>query len=133
MNPNLINPDSKLGFEVHTIRNIYHSDGSPLRAFFSSDCEGKNFEIGGNENNDTYEVNKILEFPITKGNEYLYVRAQDVGGGYDADPESELIVVVDLKELRDQKLHTNTYRCNVFSYSCIREISNIKDECMIYL
>lgn len=78
-------------------------------------------------------MNKILEFPITKGNEYLYVRAQDVGGGYDADPESELIVVVDLKELRDQKLHTNTYRCNVFSYSCIREISNIKDECMIYL
>lgn len=59
---------------------------------------------------DNWQLERIFEFPIEKGNEYLYIKAQDVSSAPHDNPESELIVVIDLKELRDQKLHNNTYK-----------------------
>lgn len=111
LNPNLINPESKLGFEVHNIRNIYKGESDePYKAKFVAECEGIKQEIGINEVSDNWQLEKIFEFPIEKGNEYLYIKAQDVSSGPHGNPESELIVVIDLKELRDQKLHNNTYK-----------------------
>jgi len=115
LNPNLINPESKLGFEVHNIRNIYKGESNePYKARFTAECEGTRKEIGINDVSDNWQLDKIFEFPIEKGNEYLYVKAQDISSQMNEHPESELIVVIDLKELRDQKLHSNTYK---FRYS----------------
>jgi uncharacterized membrane protein len=55
-------------------------------------------------------LDKIFEFPIEKGNEYLYIKALDISSSPNDNPEHELLVVIDLKELRDQKLHNNTYK-----------------------
>lgn len=107
----MINPESKLGFEIVAIRNVYkQSTGEPATMYFMTECEGQRYEIGTNPTNESWELQKIYQFPITKGNEYLYVVAKDVGGYGGNDYESELMVVIDLKDLRDQKLHTNTYR-----------------------
>ena len=78
--------------------------------YFITECEGQKYEIGTNPINDVWELGKIYQFPITKGNEYLHVIARDVGGYGVNDYESELMVIIDLKDLRDQKLHSNTYR-----------------------
>lgn len=111
LNPNLINPESKLGFEVHNIRNIYKgSSNEPYKAKFTAECEGTKQEIGVNDVSENWQLEKIFEFPIEKGNEYLYIKAEDVSSSPQDNPEAELIVVIDLKELRDQKLHNNTYK-----------------------
>ena len=110
LNPNLINPESKLGFEVHAIRNIYKGEtNEPYKAKFTAECEGTKKEIGINDVSDNWQLDKIFEFPIEKGNEYLYIKANDISSAND-NPEYELMVVIDLKELRDQKLHNNTYK-----------------------
>ena len=111
LNPNLINPESILGCEIHAIRNIYHPETEqPLNTFFSAKCEGTKVDIGNNPTNDNWEVNRILEFPIVKGNDYLIIRAKDMSSGMMSDSDNDMMVVVDLKDLRDQQLHENTYR-----------------------